>query len=121
MDQACIDFGVSETGCGLISVGMYVGYAFFFVALIALFVLPLMNALKEPRELAKSAVGVIGLLVLFGVAYSLSGDEVTLVAASYGTTAQGSRMIGAGLIMFYVVFATALLGLIYSFFHKAIK
>jgi hypothetical protein len=121
MDQACIDFGVGETGCTLISVGLYFGYFLFLIALIALIVLPTLNALKAPKELAKSAAGVVGLVVLFGVAYGLSGDEVTLKTASLGTTPESSKMIGAGLIMFYVVFLVAVAGLIYSFFHKAIK
>lgn len=121
MDQACIDFGISNTGCSLISVGLYFGYFLFFVALAALIVLPSLNALKAPKELAKSAAGIGGLLVLFIIAYALSGDEVTLKTASYGTTPDSSKMIGAGLIMFYMVFIVALVGLIYSFFHKAIK
>jgi len=121
MDQACIDFGVTDTGCTLISVGLYFGYFLFFVALAALVVLPTMNALKAPKELAKSAAGLGGLLVLFAVSYALSGDEVTLKTASLGTTPESSKLIGAGLIMFYVVFMIAIVGLLYSFFHKAIK
>lgn len=121
MDQACIDFGISDAGCTLISVGMYFGYFLFFVALAALVVLPAMNALKAPKELAKSAAGIGGLIVLFVIAYVVSGDEVTLKTASYGTTPESSKMIGAGIIMFYFVFLIAIAGLIYSFFHKAIK
>jgi hypothetical protein len=121
MDQACIDFGISDTGCTLISAGLYFGYFLFFVALAALVVLPALNALKAPKEIAKSAAGLVGLVVLFVISYALSGDEVTLKTASYGTTPESSKMIGAGLIMFYFVFMVAVAGLIYSFFHKAIK
>ncbi len=121
MDQACIDFGISETGCSLISAGLYFGYFLFFVALAALIALPTMNALKAPKEIAKSAAGLVALVVIFVVSYALSGDEVTLKTASYGTTAESSRLIGAGLIMFYIVFLVSIVGLVYSFFHKAIK
>lgn len=121
MDQACIDFGIGETGCTLISVGLYFSYFLFFVAVAALAILPTMNALKAPKEMAKSAAGLVGLLVLFGISYALSGDEVTIKTASLGTTPESSRMIGAGLIMFYFVFLVSVVGLGYSFFHKAIK
>lgn len=121
MDQACIDFGISETGCSLISAGLYFGYLLFFIALGALVVLPALNALKAPKEIAKSAAGMVALVVIFVVSYALSGDEVTLKTASYGTTPESSRLIGAGLIMFYIVFLVSVAGLLYSFFHKALK
>lgn len=119
MDQACIDFGISEFGCTLISVGLYVGYAIFFIAMLAVVVLPLINAVKAPKELLKSGAAIGGLVVVFLVAYSISGDEVTLKTASLGTTPGASKMIGAGLMMFYVFLLIATIGLIYSFFHKA--
>lgn len=121
MDQACIDFGISDFGCSLISGGLYFGYFLFFVALAALIVLPLINALKAPKELVRSGAGILLLVVIFAVSYGVSGDEVTIKAAALGTTAQSSKMIGAGLIMLYIVFVAAVAGLIYSFFHKAIK
>lgn len=121
MDQACIDFGISEFGCTLISVGLYVGYAIFFVAVLAVVVLPFINALKAPKELIKSGAAIGGLVVVFLIAYSISGDEVTLKTASLGTTPGASKMIGAGLMMFYVFLLIATIGLIYSFFHKATR
>jgi len=121
MDQACIDFGISDTGCTLISAGLYFGYFLFFVALVALIVLPTLNALKSPKEMIKSGAGILALVIIFVVSYGLSGDEVTLKTASYGTDAASSKMIGAGLIMFYMVFLVAVVGLVYSFFHKSIK
>lgn len=121
MDQACIDFGVSEFGCSLISGGLYFGYFLMFIAIMALVVLPLMNAVKAPKELVKSAVSIGGLVVVFLISYSLSGDELTLKTASLGTTPGSSKMIGAGLIMFYIALFVSIIGLIYSFFHKATR
>jgi hypothetical protein len=121
MDQACIDFGISESGCSLISAGLYFGYFLFFIALIAVVVLPVINALKAPKELLKSGAALLALVVIFVLSYALSGDEVTVKTASLGTTAESSRLIGAGLIMLYFVFFISMIGLVYSFFHKAIK
>ena len=121
MEQACVDEGISEFGCSLISGGLYFGYLLLFVAVVAVVVLPLMNALKAPKELLKSGAAIGGLVLLFIISYAMSGDELTLKTIALGTTAGGSKMIGAGLIMLYMIFIVAVVGLIYSFFHKAIK
>lgn len=96
-------------------------YVLIFAAVASIVILPLMNALKAPKELVKSGAAFAVLIVVFLIAYSISGDEVTLKTASLGTTAASSKMIGAGLIMLYVVLSTAMIGLVYSFFHKAIR
>jgi hypothetical protein len=119
MEQACLDNGISEFGCSLITWGLYVGYLLMIVAIAAVVVLPLMNALKSPKELLKSGLAIAALVVVFLISYALSGDELTLKTAAMGTTAGSSKMIGAGLIMFYVAFFISVIGLIYSFFHKA--
>lgn len=121
MEPACVDFGISEFGCSLISWGLYFGYVLMIVAILAVVALPLMNALKAPKELFKSAASIVGLVVIFLISYSISGDEITLKTAALGTTPGSSKMIGAGLIMFYVALFISIIGLIYSFFHKATR
>jgi hypothetical protein len=121
MEQKCLDNGISEFGCSLISGGLYFGYFLFLVAVVALIILPAMNALKAPKELVKSGGAIGALVLIFIVAYALSGDEVTLKTAAMGTTPESSKMIGAGLIMLYVVFFVAMGGLIYSFVSKSMK
>lgn len=121
MDQACNEFGVSELGCSMISGGLYFGYFLLFAAIASVVILPLMTALKSPKELLKSAAAIGGLVVIFLISYGISGDELTLKTASMGTTAGSSKMIGAGLIMFYASLFVAIVGLIYSFFHKATR
>jgi len=121
METICVDNGISDFGCSLITGGMYFAYFLFIVALVASVGLPLISALKAPKDLVKSGLAVVALVVVFGVAYALSDDEVTLVTASYGVTPSSSKFIGAGLIMLYIVFFTAVAGLVYSFIAKAIK
>lgn len=121
MEQKCLDNGISEFGCSLISGGLYFGYFLFFVAVAALIVLTLMNVLKAPKDLMKSGAAIGGLVLIFVVGYVMSDDEVTLKAAAAGTTRLASKMIGAGLIMLYVIFFAALGSLIYSFINKSMK
>ena len=66
-------------------------------------------------------MGLGGLLLLFGVAYGISGSEVTTVAASLGVDAGSSKMIGAGLGMFYIVLIAGILGIVFSEINKALK
>ena len=86
----------------LISPGLYFCYALIGIALAASVLMPLINAIKHPADFIKSVVGIVLLAVLFGVAYALSGSEVSTKYAAMGGTAVGSKLIGAGLILFYI-------------------
>src|SRR5436189_5390154 len=104
----------------LIDIGVYAAYILLAIAVGAMIVLPLMNALKNPKDLGKSAVGLGALVVLFGVAFALSGSELSPKWISLGvTTAFSSRLIGAGLTMFYFVLIISVIGLIDSEISKA--
>lgn len=105
----------------MIDIGLRVSYFLFFVALGATIILPLIHAIKNPSGLLKSLLGVGGLVVLFVVAYTTSGDEVTAKAASLGVDAASSKMIGAGLMMFYIIFIVSVIGIVYSEINKALK
>lgn len=104
-----------------IDIGIYLSYFFVGVALVAAVVLPLVNALKHPAGLVKSLMGVGGLVVLFIIAYSLSGSEVSAKAIAMGVDDAGSKMIGAGLILFYFVLVAATVGIVFSEISKALK
>ncbi|GAB1446944.1 MAG: hypothetical protein KF860_16780 [Cyclobacteriaceae bacterium] len=105
----------------MVDIGLYLGYGLLLVGLAAAIILPLVSALKAPKELLKSAMGVGALLVLFLIAYGLSGAEVTAKYTSLGVGESSSKLIGAGLTMFYFVFIIALLGIVVSEINKALK
>ncbi|MBL7860979.1 MAG: hypothetical protein JNJ65_07430 [Cyclobacteriaceae bacterium] len=104
-----------------IDIGIYLAYLFFGVGLVAAIVLPLISAIKAPAGLVKSLMGVGGLVVLFVLAYALSGSEVTTKAAALGITESSSKLIGAGLTLFYIVFVLAAIGIVVSEINKALK
>jgi len=105
----------------MLDIGLYVLYALLFVAVAAAIIFPLVNSLKDPKGLIRSAIGVGAIFVLFGIAYALSGSELTLSATAAGLTEGSVKLIGAGLIMFYIVLILAVLSLIYSELSKAFK
>ena len=102
-------------------IGLYVGYALFIVAVASAAILPLVNALKPPKELVKCLMGLGALVVLFLISFGLAGSEVTAKYTAQGIGEGSSKLIGAGLTMFYIVFIVALLGIVFSEINKALK
>lgn len=98
----------------LVSPGLIIGYIFFGVAVAASIGMPLVSAIKNPAGLVKVLIGVVGLIVLFAVSYGISGSDVSAKAVSYGVDASSSRLIGAGMIMFYIILVSSMVLAIYS-------
>jgi hypothetical protein len=121
MDAKCVEFAVSEAGCSAISPGLYIGYILLGIATIAAIALPLMNAIKNPSVLIKSGISLVGLLIIFAISYAIADDNVNSIAVSYGQDASSVKLIGAGLIMFYIVIILSVVGLVYSEINKALK
>jgi hypothetical protein len=105
----------------MLDLGLYSFYALLFVAVALALVFPIVHVLREPSTLLRSAVGVGVIVVLFVISYALSDSEVNLKAAALGVTPTSSRLIGAGLIMFYITLVLSVLALIYSEISKASK
>lgn len=102
-------------------IGLYLGYAVLLVAVGAAIIFPLINAIKTPANLLKSLAGVGALVVVFVISYMLSGSEVAVKAAASGIDASSSKLIGAGLITFYIVLVLSIGGVIFSELNKALK
>jgi hypothetical protein len=104
-----------------IDIGLYLSFILLAVAAASSVVMPLLHAIKHPAGMVKSLFGIGGLVVLFVLAYSLSGSELSAKAIALGVDESGSKMIGAGLILFYFVLLLSILGVIYSEISKALK
>ena len=105
-----------------ITIGLWISYLLLFVAATIAVVFPVLDSIKNPKEVAKSGISVVGLVVFFIVSYALSGSEIT---AKYMignvTTEFESKMIGAGLIMFYFVLFLSIIAMVFSEISKALK
>ncbi len=104
-----------------VDAGLYSAYSLLAVALGTAIILPLLNTLKSPGEIKKSLYAIAGMIVLFVISYALAGSEVSADHAAKGITESTSKLVGAGLIMFYLISAVAVLGLVYSEINKAFK
>jgi len=105
----------------MLDLGFYVFYALLFIAVALTIVFPIIHMLREPSTLIRSAIGVGIVVVLFILSYALADSEVNLKAAAVGVTPTSARLIGAGLIMFYITLVLSVLALIYSEISKALK
>ena len=109
---------LSELGCNAISWGLYVCYALLGGSVLAAVGLTIFNALKDLKGLIYSAGALVVLLALFGLSYALSDGNLSTSAKALGVDEAGSRMIGAGLILFYIMLLTSILGLVVSEVRK---
>lgn len=105
----------------MLDLGLYLFYALLLIAVAAALIFPVIHSIKEPAALLKSALGLGVIVVVFGIAYALADDSVNAKAAALGVTESSSKLIGAGLIMFYVALVLSGLALIYSEISKALK
>jgi len=104
-----------------IDIALIGSYILVGVAMIAAIVLPLINSLSDLSTLTKSGIGILILLVIFGIGYAISGDEVTAVYTKYEVDAGLSKLVGGSIIMMYLLTAIALVGIVYTEISKLIK
>lgn len=86
-------------------------------------ILPLLKSLDDPKGLVKSAAGVLALVVLFFIAYSISGNEVApkFEGAPFNLTPGMSQTIGGLLIATYALSVITILSIVVSELFKAGK
>ncbi len=106
---------------GLINAGLWIFYILLFASIATAVVFPLLHAAKTPGTFKKSLIGIGALVVVFGISYALSGSSVTAKQMAMGVDESSSKLIGAGLVMFYFVLFGSVIGIIYSEISKAIK
>jgi hypothetical protein len=105
----------------IVDIGLWAGYMLFLVAVGSAIVFPLLHAAKTPKAFVRSLIAIGVLVGVFVISFALSGSTVTQSQVALGVTETSSKMIGAGLTMFYFALLAAIIGMVYSEFHKAIK
>ncbi len=107
---------------GLIEFGLYFTYILVGVAILAVIVLPLINALDNPKTLMVAGIGIGVLLVLFLISWAMSTyGGVSANAAEQGLTTAGVKKIGGVLTMMYILFFIAVIGIVATELGKYFK
>ena len=105
----------------MIDLGLYIVYALFIGSIGGAIVFGGINALKAPGSSVKSLYGIGALVVVFVISYVLSGDFVSADQQAKGIDGGTSKLIGAGLISFYIILVVSIFGMVYSEISKALK
>ena len=102
---------------------LYGSYALVGLGAVVSVLMPLFKSLDNPKSLLKTGLGIVLILVLFFVCYSISSNEVLPKFESdpFNLTPAMSQMVGGLMITTYVLTIVALVGIVVTEFNKAIK
>jgi hypothetical protein len=107
---------------GVVEFGLYFTYILLGVAVLAVIVLPLMNAISNPRTLMVTGIGLGVLLVMYLIGWALSSyDHVSAKAAEDGLTSGGVMRLGGALTMMYLMLFIAIAGIVITEVGKFFK
>ena len=105
----------------LVDVILYFGYGMVIIGAVLAIGFPLWIASKNPKSLVGTGMGLGSILVLFLIAWLLSGSEVYSSYSEFGVDASLSKFIGGMLILVYMLVGLAVSGIIYSEITKSLK
>lgn len=105
-----------------IDIGLYVAYLAFFIAIAALLLFPILSLVKGNIKNAKaSLVGVAGLAVILLISYLVSPADQGQFYTKMNTGPGQSKLIGAGLVSTYIIFAGLVVITLYTVVIKWFK
>ena len=106
----------------IVNVGIIVAYILIVIGVVTAIVFPLINAMSEPKNLVKSGIGVVAILIVFGIGYALSDSSLTTKFIQSGVETENlSKVIGGALTMVYLLMGVAIIGIVYTEFSKVFK
>ena len=103
---------------------LYIMYVLFAVAAIGAIVGPIITSLSDPKALIKPAIAVVVLLILFGIGYSMAGDETYVVKNGTDEITIGSdisKKVGGALTMLYILGFIAVASVVFNEVSKIFK
>lgn len=101
-----------------VDIVLYFGYFMVVVAALLAVGFPLYIASKNPKSLVSSGMGLGSILILFLVAWLISGNEVYPSYVEFGVDETLSKFIGGMLNLVYMLAGIAVIGIIASEFRK---
>ncbi len=106
----------------VVNVGIIVAYVMIVLGVVLAVIFPLINAISQPQLLVKAGIGLVGILIIFGIGYALSDGNLTAKFIQSGVESENlSRTIGGALKMVYLLMGVAVIGIVYTEFSKIVK
>ena len=109
---------------GAVSEGLLITwcYILFGIAAISAIVFPILNMVQNPKGAKNALIGVVALVVVFGLGYALAGSEEFFTHdGNLLADAATSKKSEAGLIAFYIMGAAAIGAVIFAEVSKMLK
>lgn len=102
---------------------LYVGYGLVLLGAITAILLPLIKSLDNPKSLMKTGLGIVVILVLFFISYSISTNEVLpkFEGEPFNLTPEMSQLVGGLLITTYILVIITVVGIVLTELNKAIR
>lgn len=102
---------------------LYGSYLLIAIGAVSAIVLPLIKSLDDPKSLLLTGASIVGIVVLFFIAYSVSSNEVLpkFEADPFNLTPQGSQVVGGMLITTYILSLVTIGSILVTEVTKAIK
>ena len=101
-----------------VDIMIIVSYALLGLAVLAAIILPLINAIDNPKSLVTGAIGLAVILVIFGIGYSFAGSEVTATYSKFGIESGMSKYIGGIINTTYILIVVARVGIVFTEISK---
>lgn len=81
----------------------------------------LKNIVSDPAKLKKTGISIVALLAVLAIGYGLSEGHEVIKDGKQMVSESGSKWVGTGLRVFYILAAVALVTMIVSGVKKALK
>lgn len=101
-----------------VDIMIIVSYALLGLAALAAIILPMINAIGNPKSLVTGAIGLAVILVIFGIGYSFAGSEVTATYSKFGIESGMSKYIGGIINTTYILIVVAIVGIVFTEISK---
>lgn len=100
----------------MVDVGLFVAYILTGICILAAIGMPLVKALGDVDSLKKMGIGIGALVAVFVISYFTSSGEAE---GDYSETTV--KLVGAGIVTFYILGVVAVLGIVYTEVKKAFE
>lgn len=106
-----------------IDIFIFIAEGLIIIGAILAIVMPLIKSLGNPSSLVKTGIGVVALLAVFFIAYTMADSEVLpkFAAEPFNLTPGLSKFVGGSLLTTYALFIIAIVGIVFTEINKAIK
>ncbi|NJL15770.1 MAG: hypothetical protein HC913_24025 [Microscillaceae bacterium] len=102
-------------------IGLQASYVLFILAIIGIIFGFVITALTNPASILRTGIGVVVILIIWGLSYAIAGNEVNEVYETFKVDAGLSKMIGSFLTLTGILGLITILGIVATEVLSAIR